>query len=79
MGNNYIKIIIIKLIEKYQFHGGGKALIGIDCNFSPTCSEYMKICIKEFGVIIGLFKGIKRIFRCNDKDTIHTVIDKPIN
>ncbi|MBQ6817234.1 MAG: membrane protein insertion efficiency factor YidD [Bacilli bacterium] len=34
------------------------------CLFEPTCSTYMIIAIKKYGLIIGLFKGIKRIIRC---------------
>ena len=34
------------------------------CRCIPTCSEYMKVSIERFGVIRGLFLGIKRIMRC---------------
>lgn len=35
------------------------------CRFVPTCSEYMKQAIQTYGVIYGVFLGIKRIFRCH--------------
>lgn len=35
------------------------------CRYTPTCSEYMIIAIDRFGIIKGLFLGIKRILRCN--------------
>ena len=57
-----LKRSIIQLIEKYQNRGGGKVLFGIDCNYSPSCSEYMKICINENG-LLGIYKGISRILR----------------
>ena len=74
-----LKRSIIQLIKKYQICGGGKVLFGIDCNYSPSCSEYMKICITQYGLIFGISKGIKRILRCNNRDLVDTIIDEPIN
>lgn len=34
------------------------------CRFEPTCSTYMILAIKKFGLIIGVIKGIRRILRC---------------
>ena len=34
------------------------------CRFNPTCSTYMLIAIKKYGLIIGIFKGVRRICRC---------------
>lgn len=57
-----MKKILIGMINLYQkipgeFHK--------KCRYTPTCSEYMKIAITEYGAIKGLFLGIKRVFRCN--------------
>lgn len=54
--------LIIKLIRLYQ-----KVPLKSHnlCRYTPTCSEYMIIAIKEYGLIKGLFLGIKRILRCN--------------
>ncbi len=35
------------------------------CRFYPTCSEYGKLAIKKYGLIIGTVKIIWRILRCN--------------
>jgi len=35
------------------------------CRFKPTCSEYTYQAIDKYGVIIGGFKGLWRIIRCN--------------
>ena len=57
-----MKNLIIKLINIYQN-------IPISthkyCRYTPTCSEYTKEAILEYGTIKGLFLGIKRIMRCN--------------
>ena len=34
------------------------------CRFTPSCSTYMIMAIKKYGIIIGVFKGVKRLFRC---------------
>jgi len=34
------------------------------CRFSPTCSEYAKISIKEKGVIIGGYLSLIRLLKC---------------
>lgn len=34
------------------------------CRFSPTCSEYAKIVIKEKGVIIGSYMSLIRLLKC---------------
>lgn len=35
------------------------------CKFRPTCSMYMYHAVDEFGIILGLGKGLWRICRCN--------------
>lgn len=56
-----MKYILIKLIEGYQ---ATPLHVHSNCRFIPTCSEYMKQSIIEFGVCKGVFNGIKRILRC---------------
>ncbi len=35
------------------------------CRFYPTCSQYAKESIIKYGIIKGILKSIKRIFKCN--------------
>lgn len=35
-----------------------------ECRFIPTCSTYMIIAVRKYGIIIGVIKGIRRICRC---------------
>lgn len=37
---------------------------GEHCRFVPTCSEYTYEAMKKYGVIKGLWLGIKRVSRC---------------
>ncbi|MEK7075965.1 MAG: membrane protein insertion efficiency factor YidD [Patescibacteria group bacterium] len=34
------------------------------CKYYPSCSEYTKQSVEKHG-ILGLFKGIYRVLRCN--------------
>lgn len=40
-------------------------LIGRNCIYSPTCSEYGIIALKKYGVFKGSFLTAKRILKCN--------------
>ena len=55
--------IIIKVIKFYQFLIS--PLLGNNCRYLPTCSEYFIECLKEYGLIKGLFKGTKRVLSCH--------------
>jgi len=35
------------------------------CVMEPTCSHYMIGAIERYGVIRGVFRGIRRILRCH--------------
>jgi putative membrane protein insertion efficiency factor len=40
-------------------------VIGPNCRYQPTCSHYMVQAIQEWGVLKGLWLGIKRIGSCH--------------
>ena len=54
--------ILILLIKGYQFLIS--PILGNNCRYLPTCSEYFIDCIKEFGILKGCIKGTKRILSC---------------
>ncbi len=43
-----------------------KSIVGVSncCRFSPTCSEYAKISIKEKGVLTGTRLSLARLLKC---------------
>ena len=53
-----MKKIIIYLIKFYQITLS--PLLGSNCRFQPTCSQYMIEAINDYGVLRGLKLGLKR-------------------
>ena len=57
-----MKNLIIKIIKKYQeipFKSHDS------CKFIPTCSNYMIESLETYGLLKGLYLGIKRLLKCN--------------
>ena len=63
MINKIFKNIAISLINLYKYLIS--PLLGNNCRYLPTCSEYTKESIKKYGVIKGFWLGLKRIVKCH--------------
>lgn len=55
-----VAIYIIKLYQKFL-----SPLLGRNCRYYPTCSEYTKQAVDKYGIIKGSILGIIRILKCN--------------
>jgi uncharacterized protein len=53
----------ILLIKVYQL--AISPILGPQCRFTPTCSQYGKEAFEKYGVFKGGWLTIKRIVRCN--------------
>jgi putative membrane protein insertion efficiency factor len=67
-----IKKIILQLIRFYQktkwFHCALACQFFLTdkvCRFTPTCSQYTYQAVEKYGVVKGLWLGLKRIVRCH--------------
>ena len=58
-----IKKILICIFKFYKFLIS--PVLGNNCRYIPTCSEYFIDCLNEYGVLKGGYKGIKRILSCH--------------
>lgn len=65
-----LKQCALKAIRRYQRNGGASAHFNVSCNFIPSCSEYTHQAVSKYGLVKGLYIGVKRIRRCNDPDCV---------
>ncbi|WP_392384630.1 membrane protein insertion efficiency factor YidD [Marinomonas primoryensis] len=58
-----VKKTFIFLVKGYQFLIS--PLLGNNCRFYPSCSQYMIQAIERFGVIKGIYLGGERLSKCH--------------
>ena len=56
------KRAVIWMVHLYQNKASDETRL--KCVFEPSCSEYMILAVNKYGVIRGVFKGIRRLMRC---------------
>ena len=56
----YPLIICVKIYQLFL-----SPIIGQNCRYLPSCSEYTVECLKQFGIIKGIFLSFKRISKCH--------------
>ena len=81
MLNKIVTYPLILLIRVYQLIVS--PMLGSNCRFMPTCSEYALESLKTYGLIKGTYLTIKRIGKChpwgsNGYDPIPTKMGKKI-
>ncbi len=57
-----MKRFALKLIRFYQLALSPVTLPS--CRFTPTCSQYTYEAISEFGLVKGVWLGMRRLARC---------------
>jgi uncharacterized protein len=55
--------IVIAVLKGYKMVIS--PLLPSACRFHPTCSEYMMQAVATYGVMRGVWKGLKRLSRCH--------------
>tara|TARA_B100000965_G_C19387614_1_gene667459 strand:- start:377 stop:601 length:225 start_codon:yes stop_codon:yes gene_type:complete len=63
MINKIFTNISISTINLYKYLIS--PLLGNNCRYLPTCSEYTKESIIKYGVVKGFWLGLKRIAKCH--------------
>ena len=58
-----ISKLLIRLVRFYQKFVS--PLLGQNCRFHPTCSQYAVEALSNHGALKGSFLAIKRILKCN--------------
>ena len=59
--------ILVLLARLYQ--GTLSPIIGRQCRFTPTCSQYFIEAVQTRGALVGLRMGVRRILRCHPFST----------
>jgi putative membrane protein insertion efficiency factor len=60
---NILSKIIIVLIKTYKYLFS--PLLGHNCRFLPTCSDYFIESVQKKGFLNGSYSGMKRILKCH--------------
>lgn len=58
-----LKNLLVKLIKFYQIFIS--PMLGNNCRYYPSCSEYAKIEFENDTILRAVFKSTKRILTCN--------------
>ncbi len=59
----FVSRFFISLIKFYQIFFS--PILGKSCRFNPSCSNYVILSLKKFGIFKSIFLIIKRIFKCH--------------
>ena len=59
----YLNLIVISIIKLYQLLIS--PILGVNCRFNPSCSEYAVQAFKKFNLFKGFYLTIKRLFKCH--------------
>lgn len=61
--SRWTRTVLIAMVRFYQ--RAISPLLGSNCRFTPTCSQYMIEAIEKHGAIRGVLRGLWRICRCH--------------
>ena len=59
----FINVILIKIIKFYQYLIS--PLLGNNCRYFPSCSDYSIEALKTYGFFKGGYLSLKRILSCH--------------
>jgi uncharacterized protein len=58
-----MKRMLLAVIRGYQY--AISPLLGRNCRYLPSCSEYAAEAVTKYGAIRGGWLGVKRVCRCH--------------
>jgi putative membrane protein insertion efficiency factor len=58
-----MKTLLLALIRGYQYLL--RPLLGANCRFYPSCSDYAREAIEKHGALRGSWLALRRVLRCH--------------
>lgn len=58
-----LRMLLLGLIHAYQLVL--RPVLGSNCRFTPSCSDYALQAVREYGAVRGGYLATRRILRCN--------------
>ena len=58
-----MKTLLLAVIRAYQYLL--RPMLGSNCRFYPSCSDYAREAIERHGALRGTWLAIKRVARCH--------------
>jgi putative membrane protein insertion efficiency factor len=58
-----VKALLLALLRGYQY--AIRPLLGSNCRFAPSCSDYAREAIERHGVWKGSWLAARRVLRCH--------------
>lgn len=58
-----MKTVLLALIRAYQYTL--RPMLGSNCRFYPSCSDYAREAIEKHGALRGLWLAVKRVGKCH--------------
>ncbi len=58
-----MKPLFLLLLRGYQY--AVRPLLGANCRFYPSCSDYAKDAIERHGALRGLWLAVRRVAKCH--------------
>lgn len=60
-------LLLIAAVRGYQYCISPllQSIVGAQCRFTPSCSEYFIQAVRRYGAVSGSIRGTWRVCRCN--------------
>jgi len=58
-----MKTLLLALLRAYQY--ALRPMLGANCRFYPSCSEFAREAIERHGAVRGVWLAARRLLRCH--------------
>lgn len=58
-----MKALLLALVRAYQY--ALRPMLGANCRFYPSCSDYLREAVERHGALKGVALGVRRVGKCH--------------